>query len=287
MPKNNRMEIIDFLKREGPILPAQLSKELNTNLLFASAILSELASKKEVLISNVKRGGSPFYYVKGQEHKLEKLSEFLSGKPKEAFNLLKERKVIRDKTAEPAIRVALREIKDYAIGLNVGISGEYEIFWKYYLTGNEETKKLIKEELGVSEKSEEEEKTENPIGEKENEKEEIEEKPIEEKKVLEKTFDSVDQYFVENDIYIISQDVIRKNKEINYIVDVPTNIGKLRYLVKFKDKKSITDKDLKISWEEGNEKKLPILFITNGELTKKAQKFLNDNVSGQFIFKKF
>jgi hypothetical protein len=87
-------------------------------------------------------------------------------------------------------------------------------------------------------------------------------------------------------MYVISQDVIRKNKEINYIADIPTSLGKLRYLIKVKDKKSVNDKDLQKSWDEGNSKKLSVLFITSGELTKKAQKFLDDNVSGQFIFKK-
>ena len=60
---------------------------------------------------------------------------------------MKEKKVIRDKTAQPWQRVALREIKDFAIPLNVGVSGEYEIFWKYFLADNDETKLLIKENL--------------------------------------------------------------------------------------------------------------------------------------------
>ena len=124
MAKDNKEEILDLVKREGPVLPAQLAKEINTNILFASAILSELVDKKHLILTNVKKGGSPFYYIKGQENKLEALSEFLGGKPREIFDLLKEKKVIRDKTAQPWQRVALREIKDFAIPLNVGVSGE-------------------------------------------------------------------------------------------------------------------------------------------------------------------
>jgi hypothetical protein len=281
--KDNKAEILDIVKREGPILPAQLARAINTNILFASAILSQLVSKKELLITNVKRGGSPFYYVKGQEPKLEKLSEFLPGKLKEAYNLLKEKKVIRDKIAEPWQRVALRQIKDYAVPLNVSISGEYEIFWKYYLVSNEETKELIKNELGISDKTKKHEATsENFEATKKRE-----EKP---KEVLKKEnlsiFDLVNSYFERNEIYVISQDIIRKNKEFNFVVDVPTTLGKLRYFVKVKIKKSINDKDLLNSWEEGNKRKLPVLFMTTGELSKKAQKFLNDNISGQFVFKK-
>jgi hypothetical protein len=298
MVADNREEILNIVKRAGPILPAQLAKEINTNILFASAILSELVDKKHLILTNVKRGGSPFYYIKGQESKLESLSEFLGGKPKEVFNLLKESGVIRDKTAEPWQRVALREIKDFAVPLNVGVSGDYEIFWKYFLLGNDETKRLIKEELGVGE-SEEESKKEETEEVKEKKEEKTEEEPkkesskVEEKKeekVLAKEekiiLDSVDEYFSKNNVYVISQDVLRKKKEVNYTVDFPTSLGKLRYFVKVRDKKSINDKDLQGAWDEGDKKKLPVLFLTQGELTKKAEKFLNDNVSGQFVYRK-
>ncbi len=289
MVADNREEILSIVKREGPILPSKLAKEINTNILFASAILSELVDKKHLILTNVKRGGSPFYYIKGQESKLENLSEFLSGKLREIFSLLKESGVIRDKTAEPWQRVALREIKDFAVPLNVGVSGEYEIFWKYFLLGNDETKKLIKEELGVGDT--EEEKAIKTTDEKKEEK--IEEPKKEVKKTEEKVLtkgekvilDSVDEYFSKNDVYVISQDVLRKKKEVNYTVDFPTSLGKLRYFVKVRDKKSINDKDLQGAWDEGDKKKLPVLFLTRGELTKKAEKFLNDNVSGQFLFR--
>jgi hypothetical protein len=294
MVNNNKEEILNIVKRNGPLLPSYLAKEINTNILFASAILSELVDKKHLVLTSVKRGGSPFYYIKGQEAKLEALSEFLGAKPKEIFNLLKEKKVIRDKTALPWQRVALREINDFAIPLNVGVSGEYEIFWKYFLANNEETKLLIKENLGISGPEKEENKPEEKV---ENEAKVKENLPKEKKKddlpksetslVKEENnvFDSVDKYFQGNEVYVISQDSIRKGKEINFVVDIPTVLGKLRYFVKVRSKKSISDKDIQSAWDEGNKKKLPVLFLTDGSLTKKAEKYLNDNVSGQFLLK--
>jgi hypothetical protein len=285
MVKDNKLEILDIIKIEGPIIPAQLAKALNTNILFASAILSDLVDKKEVIISGVKKGGSPFYYLKGQEPKLEKLSEFLHGKEKEAFQFLKEKKVVRDKTAEPWQRVAFRALKDYAIPLNVGVSGEYEIFWKYYLEGNDETKELIKNELGISEKPVENQKEKIPEKKEKVQTKKEETLPI--KSEEESIFNILNKYFEENNVYVISQDVVRKNKEFNFVTDIPTTLGKLRYFVKGKSKKTIGDKDLQLAWDEGNKIKLPVLFLTDGELTKKAEKFLNDNVSGQFVFKQF
>jgi len=283
MVKDNKAEILDIIKREGPIIPAQLAKLINTNILFASAILSNLVDKKDVQITTVKKGGSPFYYLKGQEAKLERLSEFLPSKEKEVFQLLQKEGVLRDKTSEPWQRVALRALKDYAIPLNVGVSGEYEVFWKYYLGDNEKTKELIKNELGISEKSRESEKETKEEPKKLEDKEE--KLPV--KKDSKTIFDILTKYFENNQIYVISQDIVRKNKEFNFIVDVPTTLGQLRYFVKVKSKKTINDKDIQQAWDEGDKNKLPVLFLTDGELTKKAEKFLNDNVTGRLIFKNF
>ena len=82
---DTKTDALNFIRREGPIQPSQLASELNTNILFASAILSELVSNKHAKITSVKKGGSPFYYVKGQEAKLEELQTYLGGKPKEAL----------------------------------------------------------------------------------------------------------------------------------------------------------------------------------------------------------
>lgn len=283
-------EALGFVKREGPILPAQLANELNVNILFASAILSELVSKKEdVMLTYLKRGGSPYYYCKGQEEKLQALSENLSGKLKEVYELIKEKKVLRDKELSPADRVALRDLKDYAIQLNVGLNTGYEIFWKWYLLNNEEVKELIKKNLTGKKK-------EDFPREESNQKELIKEEPEEEQrektqneslvKTNENAADELDKFFEENKIYIISKESVRKNKESNFIADIPSNIGKLRYFVKYKCKKIISDSDLSSALDESNKKGLPILFLGDGELNKKAEKYLNDNVSGSIVFKK-
>ncbi len=278
-----KIDALNFIRREGPIIPSQLSGELKTNLLLASAVLSELSSKKEVNVTSVKKGGSPFYYVNGQEAKLEGLCEHLGGKPREAFNLLKEKKVIREKTCEPWLRVALREIKDYAVPLNVGFGGEYEIFWKWYLADNDEAKEMIKKILKPGK-----------VAKKEVKKEVKKESVKEEQKVLEPIKEEVKQelegipftvtsFFGQKGIYVISQEVVRKNKDFSFVADVPSNVGSLRYFVKYKDKKTISDADLMAALDKA--KKLPVLFLSNGTLTRKAEKYLNENPSGGLVFR--
>ena len=88
-------KILSFVKLKGPVLPVQINKETGRDSFFSGAILSELAGSKEVKISNAKVGGSPVYFVEGQEPKLSMLYDGLPMREKEAYNLLKEKKVIK------------------------------------------------------------------------------------------------------------------------------------------------------------------------------------------------
>ena len=89
-------KIIQFLRMVGPTLPAKVAKAINQPLLIASAALSDLSSQGKVKISNLKVGGSPLYYLPGQE---EELMKFAAGninpKDLQVLERLKENKVSR------------------------------------------------------------------------------------------------------------------------------------------------------------------------------------------------
>lgn len=296
---------LQFVRENGPIQPVQLAKRINTNILFASAILSELSDKGKIKISYVKKGGSPFYYVEGQEEKLMNLAVHLSPKVKEAYDILSQQLVVRDSEAQPWMRVALRDLKDYAISLSVNYNDNHETFWKWYLVSNDEAKDLIKkilnkkdeiiepikEEVKPLQEAKEivDEKKELPVQEKliEPIKEEV--KPLQEAKekvVSQVSGDYISEYFKSREMYIISQIIVKKGKENNFIVDVPSTLGKLRYFVKYKSKKSISDKDLLDALKEATAKNLPLLYLSDGDLSSKAQKYLENNISGQLVFRK-
>jgi len=42
-------KILNFIRINGPVLPVQISKYVDTNILFAGAMLSELVSKKAIM----------------------------------------------------------------------------------------------------------------------------------------------------------------------------------------------------------------------------------------------
>src|SRR3989344_321623 len=93
-------KILSLLRIRGPGLPVHVARETNLSILFSSAFLSELLSEKKIKTSHMKVGGSPLYFIPGQEPRLENFSQHLKSKEKDAFNLLKEKKFLRDKEQE-------------------------------------------------------------------------------------------------------------------------------------------------------------------------------------------
>ena len=282
-----REKIVEFIKVHGPVLPVQISKHIGGSLLFSSAILGELVSSKRLLMSNIRIGSSPLYYYIGQEEKLNILYNHLANKEKEAYNLLKEKSILRDSTTEPAIRVALRNIKDFAIPLKVDFNGISEIFWKWYLISNDQSSELIKKVLNPDELVKELEKI---IPEEKNElvglKEEEIFKPDKIRKERTKKlltndfFKNIKKFFEDNNIKIIASELIKNNKEIDYMVEIPSPLGMLRFFVKAKDKKRINEDDLTLAQSKT---RLPVMFLSSGELNKEAEQHIKDN---GIIFKK-
>ena len=281
-----RDKIIEFIRLKGPILPVQIAKEIGSNILMASAHLSELTATKKLKVSNVKFGSSPLYYLPGQEPRLQQFSSNLQEKEKRAYDLLGQKKILRDSELEPLMRVAMRAIKDFAVPLQVDHQGSKDIFWKWFLLSAQEAETIIKSQLKPI-------KTETPQAEapakeiqktiKEIEKKEIPKK--EETPVKDSFFNEIQDYFNKNKINTIEKNIIRKNSEIIFIVDVPSTVGSLRYFCVAKSKKRINDGDLSSAYIQAQSKKLPVLFLTKGELTKNAKEILEKEFKGMSINK--
>lgn len=144
----DKSKIIALVKQKGPVLPVQITKEMNTSPMFAGAMLSELVDNKQLRLSNTKIGSSPVYYLTGQEDKLPALLyNYLHEKEKKAYDLLKSRGIIRDSQEEPVVRVALRAIKDFAVPFEVKKGNDIEIFWKYFLISDNDAERMIREIL--------------------------------------------------------------------------------------------------------------------------------------------
>ncbi len=354
--KIDRQEIIlDYIKNNGPVIPIEISKVIRGDSLIASALLSGMVSMNQLKVSKMKIGGSPLYFMPGQESMLQNFADKLAMGEKGVYNLLRTRKILMDRELNQVQREALQRIKDFAVLLEVEIPGRgiKEIFWKWYLLGDAETESLIKNTLrriyapkaekpkapaeekiipkAATAKTEEskpeevqqtegekKEKLEKPkrkervkkeVKRKFLKKKELETKPEEEKKgtkfkieeellkiqeeeteakkkdkpktpaMLEKENKAnafitiVQDYFRKNDIQVLETEVIKPN-EIDFVVKVPSAVGKISYYCKAKDKKSVNEGDLSTAFVQGQLKKMPVLFLSNGKLTKRADEML-------------
>ncbi|OGJ16911.1 hypothetical protein A3K73_00545 [Candidatus Pacearchaeota archaeon RBG_13_36_9] len=171
-PLETKNKILSILRFKGPSLPIHVASQIKISSIFAGAFLSELANEDAIKISNIKVGGSPLYYIKGQESMLDPFYKYLPEKEREAFLSLKQNKILEDKKQEPAIRVALRSLKDFAFPFKK----DEEIFWRFHSTTEQEVREIL--EPKIKEKKEipePETKTKEQVQEI---KEEAEEKPV-------------------------------------------------------------------------------------------------------------
>ena len=314
-------DVLALVRQRGPILPVHVSKHINDNILMTSARLSELLTNKKLKISNIKVGGSPLYYVDGQETKLQNYADNLGSKEKEAYNLLKEKKVLRDSVLEPAIRVALRMIKDFSIPFYVNYDNKTEIFWKWYLAQNSEVQEIINDALSKKEsipqkpiETQKEDTTKKHQAQQTIETQEafkkqeiapipkakhdtlkippidritqIPEKTKEEtikelikkpRQVIDKNFlsNKINHFFSRNIINKTDETEIKKNLEMDFVVELETSIGKAKYFCKAKNRKKITESDLSTAMMQAQSKGLPLIFVTTGKISKKAKEMLN------------
>ncbi|MBU2562709.1 MAG: hypothetical protein KKF68_03550 [Nanoarchaeota archaeon] len=220
MPIQNTLEtkekILFFLRRNGPSLPVHIAKEIEQSILFTSAFLSELLSEKKIRLSNMRVGSSPIYFLSGQESLLEKYSIHLKSKEKDAFILLKEEKFLIDKEQVPAIRVALREIKDFAIPFKKSEN----LVWRYLKIPESEFKgKII--QISTNTKKEKlkevEETKEIPIEKPFNVKKKTVKKKKPPQKNNEKFFNRVKEFLLKERIELIDIKNFSKN-ELSLIV---------------------------------------------------------------------
>lgn len=84
----------------------------------------------------------------------------------------------------------------------------------------------------------------------------------------------IKSFFEKNKINLLEHDIIKRESEIDSFVEIPSAVGMLKYYCKAKSKSKITDLDLSSAYIKGESNRLPILFLTDGIITKRAQEML-------------
>lgn len=270
--KEKKDKIISYLEMNGPSLPVRVAKAISMDPVFASAILSELLSAKQIKMSNLKIGSSPLYLLPGQEQKLEEHTENLKSIENDAYIKLKEKKILNDEKETPAIRVALRNIKDFATPFKF----QDKIMWKYIFTPDKEIENLL------NPKKEESKKIENiftTVKTESQDSKKSKETPINHnlehteriKKSGKGTFlNQVEEFLEKQNTKITSIEEVDKKKVVAKI----ESESKTALLFAF-NKTRITEQELMKCYKQAKAISLPYHLIILGNLTKKMNETID------------
>ena len=289
-------QIVELIKQRGPELPVRIANSIGVNNLFTAAFMSELVSEQKLKMSNMRVGSSPLYYIQGQEEQLQKYTNYLNHKEKEAFNLLKQNSILQDSEQEPAIRVALRSIKDFAVPIQIKDKEETKIFWKLHIITNETAKDLIEQKLNpkpikketIEEKKEqetpkaeiiEEKKEKQTLIEKEKSISQFSEKKTKKPKISKPAtsefLTGLKEVLLAKNIEI-TQEISSKKKELLAKVRTDTPFGKQEFYLAAKEKKKITTDDIISALQKAQAEKMPALIMSTGDIDKKAQDYYKE-----------
>ncbi len=93
-------------------------------------------------------------------------------------------------------------------------------------------------------------------------------------------------YFEAKQIKINSFNLNRKNADFDLMVAVPTPVGSIQYFCSAKNKQKCNEGDISAAFVQAQSKKLPLLFLSTGELTKKAALMLDNEFKNQVSYQK-
>ena|SRR3989338_1618456 len=263
-------KIISFIKDNGPSLPVRIAKTIEMEPVFASAILSELLNEKRIKMSNLRVGSSSLYLLQGQEKMLEDFADNLKSVEKEAFLKLKEKIVLEDEKEEPAIRVALRNIKDFAIPFEK----EEKLFWRYSFTDENKLSSLLNPKQQEVQKKEEKEK--HKLTKKEEKIGKIFSKENSNKEDKPEFLNEVKKFLEKREIDLI-EEIKTEKREIIAKVKIKTRIGEIKFLLVAKNKTSTNKEELNAAIQQANYNKMPCLLLLKKEPSGLIKKILEEN----------
>jgi len=259
-------EVISFLKTNGPSLPVEIGKSIGYNSFVTKAILLELINKGLIRKSKRPIGGSLVYYVQEHVNKMrERIYNDIGIPDKKVLKKLEREGQVLMSELTPHERAFLKLLRDF---ITVERKGDDYVISHYAYDSTKA--RPVREPVKVPVPKEPEIK---PI----NRELRLFENPPKVKKKVTSDFDNQVQQYINGMGEIISSKKVKAGTEYDYELKI-TKPFPQELFVKAKKKKSITEADLSVVYTEALRQKKPALLITNGKLSKKAQKWKKENV---------
>jgi len=286
--------VLAHVTQHSPIVGAKIASDLGSDSFLVGAYLSELIDSKQLFLTRSTAAGAPLYYVLSQHADIVVLREKLKEKDRRTFDLLQGEGVLREDDLDPLTRVSLKNLPDFAQSLNIKLGTETVTFWKWFLLSNDDVigilqkKYIAKNETPKSNSNTPAQSESSVQATKKVVQTAISEAVPELNGLIEQlshcrnTGEIISQIEQAN-IRISSSIDIKKNKESDCIIHIPTAFGVQKYFVKILFKKKITDTDLSSLFMQGSLKHMPICLITDGVLTKKAEILHNGDLDSVLV----
>jgi len=241
-----KQAIIEFLKENGPSHPIQVNKVLGLDSFTASAILKEMLEEGLIKRSVKRVGGSPLYYLEGQEERMrEMVLKSLNPVERKVVEEVRDKGFLFQEELPPQARYVINELRDVLIPLRARLGGEEKVLWKFYKVSNEEVERRLKRREA-------------------KEKEEV--KKVEKEVDVEERLSELGE--------IVGKEMVKRG-EVRYLL-VTRGPLRQRYIVIHKKKSKISDVDLNNAYAESVRLKTPVILVSKGKLTKKARALLKE-----------
>lgn len=312
-PKITPEQITDVFRKSGPLLPVELAKRLGVDSFIAKAFLSQMVEANQVRITQERIGNEFLYFIPGQESSASaKLQTFPKNKvevtpatyapapsvapaqskyspPEQNKNL----QVKQEQFMQRLQDIESREVRDRRMNavLPITVEDVRSLFVEKPVAVGGEILSKLKSKVAA-------EIIENSIEDLAEDIEEIPRAKLIQRDLTEKpSVVSAKQgkYAVKSKSKgavgegncviqaigyltgiggnILSKEMLRKGKDAEIIVELDSAVGPMKMLAVVRDKKTINDADLNLAYNSGVDKKMPVLFLTRGKLTKKAEEY--------------
>jgi hypothetical protein len=307
LPKITPELVTEIFRKSGPLLPVELAKRLGVDSFIAKAFLSQMVEANQVRITQERVGNEFLYFIPGQESSANaKLQTFPKNKievtpatyapapsatpAQSKYSQLEQNKTLLGKQEQFMQRlqdIESREVRDKRMNtvLPITVEDVRSLFVEKPVAVGGEILSKLKSKVPAD-------IVESGIEELEDDIEEIPrakllqrdllEKPSKKSTAKTKTKENIDGgncviqaigYLTGIGGNIISKEMIRKGKDAEIIVELDSAVGPMKMLAVIRDKKTINDADLNVAYNAGLDKKMPVLFLTRGKLTKKAEEY--------------
>lgn len=234
-----RDNILRFVREKKYTTPTIISENFDTTTMIASAALSELAKTRELKISFLKYGGTPYYYDPKQKECLIELARLqYSNYDREIFEILLEKKILADNSLSIQQKLAIERLKDFATYIEIKSENQMMGFWIWFLLDIDKTKKELRDYLTEKQEDNFKEQENSNLNLVEKSNSEIKEKSfrnqtIESKRILkvdnlksDENEKKIEIFFRENNLKIENKN--KENKNILYKISF--NLGKIKII---------------------------------------------------------